>query len=225
MKYGLRSVMLLVLVFAVIFAWIQRQREREALIELAVKEMRLAEESHRNPVKTSVALCSLKKLGTSDAEVALRRFRANAANRSSVFVSDKLPFLFKPESGGPARKTCLFYCNGLVFDNSPSGLRECCKLSEFDFDAIKFDQGDFVPTDNLLEACEIAIDHFCNGKDLEEWDRTMIELSIYGQAHHAVEHLYPTEPNRCRIDELLKFLGETQLRWDSKSGEYQIGRP
>ena len=221
MKYGLRSVLLLVLVFAVTFAVIQRKREREARIASAVTKMRVAVESYRNPVSTTIAMYSLRDLGISDAEIALRRFVAQEKVGNSGFVSDKLPFLFKP-LGRPATKTSLFYCKGLIFDTFPDGLQGGGKLSEFDFTSLKFEERDFVPTDDLLGACKIAIDHFRNTKNPDEWAEIKIETYIYSQAHHAVEHLYSTDPNICDIEKLMKFLTETKLRWNSESNEYEL---
>ena len=223
MKYGLRSVLVLTFIFAIAFAIVQRHRDREARITLAVVRMRDAVENDRNPLRTSTALRSLQHLGLADAEIAIRRFQASEQIGNSDFFC-KLPFLFSPTGSCPTAEKSLFYCNGLVFDTLPNGLGRGrrCDLSEFDFNLLKLEARDFIPPDDLLQACEITIDHFCDVDNLDEREKMEVKAAVYSQAHYAIEHLYPTRPNSTDVGDLLAFLSKNKLKWNANSGKYEI---
>jgi len=207
MKFGIRSLLILTVAIAAVFAWMQWQTDRKKRIQIACDKLQVASDNQFDPVEISNAFRYLKSIGVHETVLALNQLESHS--KTSIqrrLICSRLPFLFDPGPGMPQNETNVFYSGGLIFGGYSGGPSSLENLKP---DGLAFSELSFVPDDDLAKSIENAQLQLSQQSGLSKHQIEMTERYVNLQASVILE-----------VEDHHIFFRRNSVKWNAESEQF-----
>ena len=233
MRINLKHVFVLVTFSCILVSICSSFVNREKRIEKAIILLGDANENRLNPTKTSRAFRYLREIGVNETKMALHRMESDSGIR--VHLRRSLNFLFELPSGigninydvvhSNVVYSNVVYSNGLLFQGAQE-LYPFEGYSPWSSGNLKFSEYTFLPSNDLLDACNNATVELKKREAYFETGDCFSDHYVDIQLMKSIEHLLPdgmVAPSRAHDARAgREFLESASVVWDDESGRYEL---